>query len=293
MQLSGIHAPNSSVSTALITTCRVIPAVTRSCQTYHKSPSSQHNFVAEHCRLSSWAVVNARSINNKLPEFHHFISSYNLHVLCVSETWLDSTVPNSVIAPTGYSVFRHDCLTRGGGVAVFSRNDVSVENVAIPQCFEDIKVVCIDIKIKGSIYKIIGYYRPSGFSTADYEYIQNSIRCFQHLCSTHHTVVIMDDFNMPLVDWDLYSGPDTRMYSAFLHFINNYGLHQYVNNPTRGDKILDIVMSSSDSLIYGMQVTAPLLYMSSDANDTCMLADLTFIRSKPRAVMGRGRQESF
>ena len=107
--------------------------------------------------------------------------------------------------------------------------------MAIHQCFDDIEVVCIDIKVKGSIFKIIGYYRPPGFSTADYEYIQ-----MYKMFPTHHTVVIMGDFNMPLVDWDLYSGPDTPMYSAFLHFINNYGLHKYVNNPTRGDKILDI-----------------------------------------------------
>ena len=54
------------------------------------------------------------------------------------------------------------------------------------------------------------------------------------------------------------------MYSAFLHFINNYGLHQYVNNPTRGDKILDIVLSSSDSLVNDMQVTAP--FSTNDHN---------------------------
>jgi len=68
----------------------------------------------------------------------------------------------------------------------------------------------------------------------------------------------MGDFNMPLVHWDYYSAPDTPMYSAFLHFINKYGLHQYVNKPTRGDKILDIVLSSSASLVVNdMQVTAP------------------------------------
>jgi len=155
---------------------------------------------------------------------------------------------------TGFSVFRRDRLTRGGGVAVFCRNDLSVESMAIPQRFHDIEVVCVDIEVKGSIYRIIGYYRPPGFSTVDYEYIDNSIRCFQHLCSTHHTVVIMGDFNMPLVDWDLYSGPDTPMYSAFLHFINNYGLHQYVNKPTRDDKILAIVLSSSDSLVNDMYI---------------------------------------
>jgi len=79
---------------------------------------------------------------------------------------------------SGVSVFRHDRLTRGGGVAVFCRNDLSVESVAIPQRFDDIEVVCIDIKVKGSIYRIIGYYRPPGFSTVDYEYIQNSIKMF-------------------------------------------------------------------------------------------------------------------
>jgi len=127
-----------------------------------------------------------------------------------------------------------------------------VENGAIPQRFEDIEVVCIDIKVKGSVYRIIGYYRPPGLSTVDYEYIQDSIRCFQHLCSTHHTVVIMGDFNMPLVDWDSYSGPDNPMYSAFLHFINNYGLHQYVNKPPRGD-----IGYCSEFFSLSMQVTAP------------------------------------
>ena len=74
----------------------------------------------------------------------------------------------------------------------------------------------------------------------------------------------MGDFNMSLVDWDLYSGPDSPMYFAFLHFINNYGLHQYVNRPTRGDKILDIVLSSSDSLVNDIQVTPP--FSISDHN---------------------------
>jgi len=69
---------------------------------------------------------------------------------------------------------------------------------------------------------------------------------------------------MPLVDWDLYSGPYTPMYSAFLHFINNYGLHQYVHKPSRGDKILNIVLSSSNSLVNDMQVTAP--YSINDHN---------------------------
>ena len=59
----------------------------------------------------SWAVINVRSINNKLPELDHFISSHNLH--CVTEAWLNSTVPNSAIAHTGFSVFRHNRLTRG------------------------------------------------------------------------------------------------------------------------------------------------------------------------------------
>ena len=52
-------------------------------------------------------------------------------------------------------------------ITYLCRNDVSVENVAIPQRFEDIEVVCIDIEVKGSIYRIIGYYRPPGFSTVD------------------------------------------------------------------------------------------------------------------------------
>ena len=232
------------------------------------------------CQLSSWALVNARSINNKLLELHHFIASHDLQVLCVTETWLDISVPDSLIAPVGYNVFRCDRRTKGGGVAVFCRSDVTVEVVNVPPNFQDVEVVCIDIKIQGSVYRVIGYYRPPGSTATDLEYLQNSIKCFQHLCATHLTVVLMGDFNMPLVDWTHYSGPDTPMYYTLMHFVNNYGMHQYVREPTRGDKTLDIVLSSLDCLVNDLQVISPFSTNDHDSvifsvNVDCDEGDVT------------------
>ena len=44
-----------------------------------------------------------------------------------------------------------------------------------------------------------------------------------------------------------YHAPNSPVYNTFIDFVNNYGLYQYVNQPTRGDNILDIVMSTSNT----------------------------------------------
>jgi len=73
------------------------------------------------------------------------------------------------------------------------------------------------------------------------------------------------------------------MYSAFLHFMNNYGLHQYVNRPTRGDKILDIVLSSSDSLVNDIQVTPP--FSINDHNILLFLTSMKMMQMRTRVLV--------
>ncbi|XP_065418714.1 zinc finger protein 707-like isoform X3 [Chrysemys picta bellii] len=64
----------------------------------------------------------------------------------------------------------------------------------------------------------------------------------------------MGDFNYPHIDWvHVTSGWDAEI--KFLDTLNNYFLEQLVLEPTRGEAILDTVLSGAEDLVQEMPVT--------------------------------------
>jgi len=126
--------------------------------------------------------------------------------------------------------------------------------------FSDIECVSIDIsrRLMSNNYRIIAYYRPPGTSSAEVEYASKSVQLFRKLCSTHKTVIMLGDFNLPDINWSLYHAPDNSIYNDFLLFINSYGLTQHVNVPTRQNNILDLVLSTDNKFISELNVLPPI-----------------------------------
>ena len=84
------------------------------------------------------------------------------------------------------------------------------------------------------------------------------MKCFQHLCSTDKLVVMLGDFNLPCVDWSHYHCLDNPVYQIFLNFVNRYGFYQHVTEPTRDSNILDLVLSTSSSLVSELFISCPV-----------------------------------
>jgi len=56
-------------------------------------------------------LLNARSLKNKLADLHVFLHCNSPDLVFVTESWLDDSVTDGVIDPSGlYSVYRHDRL---------------------------------------------------------------------------------------------------------------------------------------------------------------------------------------
>ena len=207
---------------------------------------------------SVWSVINARSLCNKLDEFHLFLSDYDVDVCCVTETWLTDSTPDSLICHGDYTVYRHDRITLRGGVAIFVKAAIHSEMVAIPKQFESVEIVCVDLIFDDADCRVICLYRKPGFSDVDLAYINDCVNCLRGLCSTDKLTVIVGDCNLPDVDWLHYHAPSTPIYNIFLDFVNNYGFHQYVNQPTRNNNILDIVMATSATFLSELFLSEPL-----------------------------------
>ena len=73
-------------------------------------------------------LINARSLNNKLPELHYTLQHDNLDVLCITETSLNlATVDGLITDGCNYSVFRTDRISpySGGGVCIITNNNTT------------------------------------------------------------------------------------------------------------------------------------------------------------------------
>jgi len=65
--------------------------------------------------------LNARSLMNKIDEFHATVSTLQPDIIGVTESWVTENVLDSELELTGYILFRHDrpVKKRGGGVLLY------------------------------------------------------------------------------------------------------------------------------------------------------------------------------
>ena len=74
----------------------------------------------------------------------------------------------------------------------------------------------------------------------------------------------MGDFNYPDIDWETYSG--TKVSEDFRNLVLDKFLNQHVDHATRGDNILDLILSTNESLVSDVTVNAPL-----GSGDHCLI----------------------
>lgn len=68
-----------------------------------------------------------------------------------------------------------------------------------------------------------------------------------HLTDDCVQICVVGDFNLPYFTWDLFGRPKNFLYNTAVDFHNcvrNNGLTQLVNDATRDDNILDVILCS-------------------------------------------------
>ena len=97
-------------------------------------------------------MFNARSISNKFPDLHYFLSTEHLDIVIITETWLTSKIPDSCITKNlPFTVFRSDRVAtveheRGGGVCILTNNNsVRAVSVSLPSQFSHVELAVVDL----------------------------------------------------------------------------------------------------------------------------------------------------
>lgn len=90
----------------------------------HFSGPQSHNLCFnDFCNRNSMGFlhVNVRSLVPKMDQLKVWVESSNPHVLVLTETWLRNSVSYPDTSITGYNLFRQDRSSKGGGVAIYSK----------------------------------------------------------------------------------------------------------------------------------------------------------------------------
>ena len=189
---------------------------------------------------------------NKLRDFQSFIYSSSFNVIAIVETWLSPFITDNEILPTGYSIYRKDRKSRGGGVLLAIYHSLPSLQLQSPP---DLEVATVQIGAKGNVAICVVYIPPN----ADNSYHS---KLLDYLGSTldKHQTLIMGDFNSPDICWTTFSSQSTSS-RAICNLAFRHDLTQLVDFPTHiSGNTLDIIFSPPTITVTDLQsISCPLL----------------------------------
>lgn len=184
----------------------------------------------------------------KRDDLSAFICDNNSSIVILTESWLKPEINDSEIFPVElqFDVYRCDSISkRGGGVLIAIKKSVSSFCVRVCPDLETV-FVCITSAFRQTIIGAC-YRAPS----RDSDYCDNLHSVLLNIQGLYPKAqfLIFGDFNFPDIDWVNYTTSGSNDAKKFLDNCLNFNLIQVVNQPTRGDNILDLVLTSSPELI--------------------------------------------
>ncbi len=214
-------------------------------------------------------------------------------VVMATETWLSADIKNSEIFPPEYDVYRKDRSSRGGGVLLLINNRLI--SSSLPELDSDCEIIWAKISIEGHKQLVVGsFYRPPNTNQA---YLNNLQSSLSRISNTNSHVLLGGDFNAPDIDWENEQVKPTSsrpgLHSSLLETINDAGLVQIVDQPTRNNNILDLLLTNNSTLITRHSIT-PGLADTSDHDNVAVEINLRpkKMTRPPRPILQFGKQNT-
>ena len=187
------------------------------------------------------SCLNINSLSEKIISLRNVISKSKLEVLCIDETKLDLSFPDTQFKTEGYQfpLFRKDRNSDGGGKIVYVREGLVTKQLPL---FESpaIESICIELTISKSKWCILFAYRPPNFNKKEFfNEISNSL---SNIITNYDNVVLAGDLNINLLD----PSADTENHLSDL--IDIFDLKNIVKEPTyfKSEKgsLIDIILTN-------------------------------------------------
>ncbi|KAF2357587.1 Endonuclease/exonuclease/phosphatase [Trinorchestia longiramus] len=193
-----------------------------------------------------------------MSELQAIASTLSHDIIAVNETWLDLNGRHlpAEVSIKGYVLHNVDKLShsnRGGGSLIYIKEKLQPQ-IITKGATQKSEILHLNIQPHpGQTIKIVLVYRnPTCTVIEDDEFYD----CIDNILSTPHETLIMGDFNLPHINWTPRQSRAPG--SKLIHMMNTNSLQQHVNEPTRGNNSLHLVMTTTDLSINGLEVTGKI-----------------------------------
>ncbi|XP_074038462.1 uncharacterized protein [Leptinotarsa decemlineata] len=160
-------------------------------------------------------------------------------IVGVSETWLSDLVDNLAVAIPGYTFFRMDRSTRGGGIGIYVKNNISSRMFDLNSINEHCEQLWIQIKINNILFAIGNLYRPPKGNLASF--INSIDDSLSQITAMVDEIICFGDMNVNLLSNNILSGYfgskknswlelETTLYHAFIFIIFGYDAYMWCIN---------------------------------------------------------------
>ena len=194
------------------------------------------------------AHINSRSLLSCFDEVNLLIVEKNIDILCISETWLESNIPDRLVNINGFTLFRNDG-GRGGGTCMYVRNNLKSTKMKInhPPC-QGIEDVWVKVQLKKLPSIIVGaMYRHPHATSDSFDYIRETL---QELVLENKTIFLLGDLNDNILDRQ----------SKLQKIVNILNFSQMIENPTRitntSRTLIDVSITNNKEKVLSADVEA-------------------------------------
>ena len=169
--------------------------------------------------------------------------------LGITETWLKGYITDAQIKIENYSTYRSDRdLKKNGGSLLYIHNSYIVSN---NRSFGDNYCNGVVIKIDDLNCITAAVYRPPDCPNSSFMDTLNNLQAFiDDIQEGNPDIYITGDFNLPNQNWNTMTTDSSlgkigrEAAEILLEFMSRNFLSQIIHCPTRGQNILDLVLTN-------------------------------------------------
>ena len=193
--------------------------------------------------------LNSISAHNyiKISLLKTYIATHKLDVICLSETYLDSSIPNNDgnLEIPGYDLFRskHPSNTTRGAACIYHR----------------FIIINFEIRIGGKLCRFVSLYRSPSQSQDDFEAFANNVELNIDTATANNNffTVVLGEFNTKSNLW-FKGGKTTYEGSKVDGITSTFRLQQIINEPTHitvgSSSFIDFIFTSQPNLVLESRV---------------------------------------
>ncbi|CAC5424857.1 unnamed protein product [Mytilus coruscus] len=199
----------------------------------------------------SLVTLNTRSVKNKTTSICDFLTSNNVDIFALTETWLGSSVDKHIISeitPDGYDL-HHVARTnrKGGGVAVIFNKSLEVKPVSSKHSFSHFELLECNVSSKHHRFRLCVIYRPLPSRINKLKmstFFEEWSTFLDQLVIIPEEIVITGDLNFHRDD------KNNSDACKFIESLEDHGLQQHINGPTHIHRhTLDVISTRAISSI--------------------------------------------